>query len=166
MSDDWEQFLTANPKVLWGLVADVVKAVRAGEGERKTGRRPAASCDSLEELYDVLFPPAYSAEPFATAVAGLLKRRGMTQRELANAIHVNQSTISRAMGGHTVDPRWRQPLTVELMESIADALDVRPTYFAEYRSMKLGQVVTDVFASDPTLSAESLRRLFLAGAPA
>ena len=41
--NDWEQILTEHPKVLWGLVADVVKAVKAGEGDKKTGRRPSST---------------------------------------------------------------------------------------------------------------------------
>lgn len=166
MIEEWEGFLAENPKVLWSLVADVVKAVKAGEGERKTGRRPAASCSSIEELYDLLFPPSYATEPFPTTLGELMKRQGVSQGALAKACHVNQSTISRVMSGSSIDPRWRQPLTTDLMEAIAVALNVRPTYFAEYRAMKLGEIVSDTLLSNPTLSAESVRRFFLAGAPA
>jgi hypothetical protein len=75
---EWETLLVNNPKVLWGLVADVVKAVKAGEGERRTGRRPAVGVASLDELYELLFPKTYvssrsrrrSRTPWAGAPSG------------------------------------------------------------------------------------------------
>ena len=152
MTDDWEGLLTENPKVLWGLVADVVKAVKAGEGERRTGRRPAVSVGSLDELYEVLFPPAYAEAEFCQALSDVLTRQNLSQRGFATKVGFNQATLSRLMAGKT------EP-TVEMIERIAYALNLRPTYFAEYRALKLGQVVTRVLMADPHLSADSVRRL-------
>jgi DNA-binding XRE family transcriptional regulator len=148
--EEWATLLTNNPRVLWGLVADVVKAVKAGEGGRKTGRRPAVAVGSLDELYEVLFPTVYQQDPFPQAFAAALGRR--SQRAFAQQIGFNQATISRLLAGKTAP-------TVEMIERIAHTLNVRPTYFHEYRAMKIGQVVTDVLLAHPTLSADAVRRL-------
>ena len=71
MSEEWEQVLNEYPQLLWGIVADVVKAVKADQGEKRTGRRPAASVGSVG------CPPAAfssSSAPFVMAriVAGQL----------------------------------------------------------------------------------------------
>lgn len=153
--DEWQNLLAENPKVLWGLVADVVKAVKAGEGERKTGRRPAVSVSSLDELYEVLFPPTYESAAFPTAFSIALGDR--SQRRFAEEVGFNQATVSRLLSGKT-------PPTIEMIERIAYTLNVRPTYFLEYRAMKLGQVVTDVLLANPHLSIDVVRRL--AGVPA
>lgn len=152
MTAEWEQVLADQPKILWGLVADIVKAAKAGEGEKRTGRRPAATVGSLDELYDVLFPPAYTTRPFAEALNVALVIAGHTQRSFATSAGFNQATVSRLVSGKLLP-------SVEMIERIAYVLNVRPTYFAEYRAMKLGQVVTDVLLANPTLSAESVRGL-------
>jgi hypothetical protein len=149
---DWEQILTDQPKVLWGLVADIVKAAKADEGERRTGRRPAATVSSLDELYAVLFPPAYMTAPFPEAFTGALVTAGQSQRQFALYAGFNQATVSRLASG-------KLPPSVEMIERISHVLNVRPTYFAEYRALKLGQIVTDVLMAHPGMSAESIRQL-------
>lgn len=149
---DWERMFAENPKVLWGLVADIAKAVKAMEGERKTGRRPSVSVGSIDELYEVLFPESYVEEEFTTALAHALTRKHMSQRKFAKVAGFNQATVSRLLSGTT-------PPSVEMMERIAHTLKIRPTYFMEYRAMKLGQIVTDVLLANPAMSIESVRRL-------
>lgn len=150
VDEEWETLLSSNPKVLWGLVADIVKAVKAGEGERKTGRRPAVGVGSLDELYELLFPKVYCVEPFPVAFAAALGER--SQRDFACAIGFNQATVSRLLSGKT-------PPTCEVMERIAHTLKLPPTFFLEYRAMKLGQVITDVLLANPQMSIDTVRRL-------
>lgn len=151
--DDWGQLLEENPQVLWSLVADVVKAVKAGEGERKTGRRPAVSVGSLDELYDILFPSCYVTDPFGIALGRHLADTGISQRALAAWSGLQQATIARLISG-------RLTPSLDHIEAAAAGLKLRPTYFAEYRALKLGQLVTQRLMADPLLSAESVRRLF------
>lgn len=158
VSEDWGPLLAGNPRVLWSLVADVVKAAKAAEGERKTGRRPAVSVSSLDELYDILFPAAYVEEPFHLALAHAMTKRGFSQVSLAAATGFSQAKVSRMVSGR-VEP------TCELMEGLAVHLQLRPTYFSEYRAQKLGQLVTQQLLADPVGSSEAIRRLLL-GAPA
>ena len=147
--EDWQQVLAANPKMLWGVVADVVKAVKAGEGEKKTGRRPAVNVDSLDELYTLLFPNAYSGLPFPKAFSTALGER--SQRAFALKVGMNQATVSRLAAGKT------EP-SVEMIERIAYGLNVPPTYFSEYRALKLSQIMVDTLLAHPDLSAEIIRR--------
>ncbi len=147
---DWEALLASNPKVLWGLIADVVKAVKAGEGERRTGRRPAASVTSLDELYELLFPPAYTGDDFAQAFRVAIGHR--SQGSLAVQCGISQPQLSRMASGH-IAPTLRQ------MEAIASALNVRPTYFREYRAQRIGEIVAAVLEMHPQLSAEAVRDL-------
>lgn len=146
----WVDLLGQRPEALWGLVADVVKAAKASEGERRTGRRPAVSVGSLDELYEVLFPTQYSVKPFCDTFAHLLGQR--SQRAFAVRVGFNQATVSRLLTGKT------QP-SPQIIERISVAFGVKPTYFAEYRALKLGQVVTDVLLAHPDLSADAVRRL-------
>jgi DNA-binding XRE family transcriptional regulator len=157
IGEDWETVLAENPKILWGLVADVVKAVKAGEGERRTGRRPAATVRSLDELYEVLFPTAFATLPFREALYELMQERGLSQRALATEVGLNQSSINRLLNGG-----WAPD--IEMLELLAGKMNVRPTYWSEYRAMKLGQLVTNVFLTDPRRSADAVRALV--GAPA
>lgn len=152
VEDDWEELFAANPKMLWGLVADVVKAVKAGEGERKTGRRPAVSLRSLDELYEVLFPPAYVTEPFPVAFSHLLTRAGLNQYTYAEASGYSQSTVHRLLTG-------KKSATTAEMERIAHTLGIRPTYFYEYRALKIGQVITEVLLGNPEMSVDTVRQL-------
>lgn len=146
----WASLLEENPKVLWGLIADIVKAVRAGEGERKTGRRPAATVADLDELYQLLFPACFESRPFPQAFARALGER--SQRKFAREAGFNQATVSRLISGRS------QP-TPELIERIAFVLGIQPTYFVEYRALKLGQILTDALISQPGVSAQAVRTL-------
>lgn len=146
----WTELLTDHPRVLWGLIADVVKAVKAGEGEKRTGRRPAASVGSLDELYEILFPAVYGTQPFPEAFRIALN--GRPQDAFAKRIGCNQATISRLLAG-------RSRPSVQHMELIAHGLGIKPTYFVEYRAMKLGEIVTDVLLGNPALSAQQAREL-------
>lgn len=155
--EDWSSLLAENPKVLWGLVADVVKAVKAQEGERKTGRRPAVSVSSLDELYEILFPATYASDPFPQALDKLLVDGAHSQRSFAVACGHSQATVNRMLSGKVVP-------TVQLLEQLSTSLGVKPMFFAEYRALKIGQLVTDVLAANPDMSADVVRRMFGANA--
>jgi len=68
----------------------------------------------------------FSQEPLGPSVWRLLDEHEMTQQELAEGIGMAQSALSRAMNGH-------ERFSVELLETIAQALDAAPEIFVEYR---------------------------------
>lgn len=71
-----------------------------------------------------------SEEPFPKALSKLMEERKMGVRELARA------TKSRGWGSPTTITflhQGKMEPTIEAMEQVARALEVRPDYFAEYR---------------------------------
>lgn len=154
----WDAVFADNPQMLWGLISDMVKAIKASEGERRTGRRRAATVASTDELFALLFPVQYETRPFAEAFASLIEGK-YTQRAFATYFGFNQATISRLLAGKL------RP-SVETMERIAIALRIQPMYFAEYRAAKLAQVLSDLFLAHPEVSAHVAQRLRRAGVSA
>ena len=150
VTESWAKVLAAQPDMMWGLIADVVKAAKASDGQKRTGRRPAVSLSSLDELYDVLFPELMTTDPFPVAFARLLQ--GKSQRQFAMYVGFNQATVSRLLAGKT-------PPSCQMIERIAHQLKVKPCYFREYRALKLGQLVTDILLERPDLSAAHVKRL-------
>lgn len=69
---------------------------------------------------------AFNHDPFGTTVWGLLHEHELTQQELAEGVGMLQSQLSRIMNGH-------EPYSIELIETIAQALDSPPETFVEYR---------------------------------
>ena len=93
------------------------------------------SPERLEEVFLVALSPIeraligdarFSNERFGPSVWRLLAEHEMTQQELAEGIGVDQSVLSRIMNGH-------ERLPVDLLETIAQALDAAPEVFVEYR---------------------------------
>ena len=93
------------------------------------------SSERLEEVFLVALSPIeraligdakFSNERFGPSVWRLLAEHELTQQELAEGIGVDQSNLSRIMNGH-------ERLSVDLLETIAQALDAAPEVFVEYR---------------------------------
>src|SRR4051794_23092477 len=79
--------------------------------------------------------PVASAPGFAETVDRLLRRRGWTQRQLADAAQVDPAHICRLLRGA------RTRVTPDLAERVAQALDVAPELFGEYREWQVLQAV-------------------------
>ena len=73
-----------------------------------------------------------ATEPFAEEVRRLLAERGWSMRRLAREIEVDPTFISRVLNRR----RYKTP-TLRLTESVAQAFDLPPAYFAEYRELYL-----------------------------
>jgi transcriptional regulator with XRE-family HTH domain len=95
----------------------------------------SSSSERLEEVFLVTLSPIeraligdakFSNERFGPSVWRLLAEHEMTQQELAEGIGVDQSNLSRIMNGH-------ERLSIDLLETIAQALDAAPEVFVEYR---------------------------------
>lgn len=149
----WLIALDANPDIMWTTFGDIYDVVKAEEdkerGIRSMGRRPARKGVSLEMLFATVFPPNYSNEPFPVALKQLLA--GRSQRQFAMKIPCNQSTLSRMLAGQM------KPDLV-MLERIAAAAKVNPSYFLEWRALYLGQLITSIFLQRPNLSTPVLRR--------
>lgn len=114
------------------------------------GRRPARKAVSLQEVYDTIFPPQHSMEPFPAAFAKLLN--GRSQRSFAAKIPINQSALSRFLSGE------RKP-DLLMLERIAAAAKVSPGYFVEYRAAYVGKLVERVLLAHPNVSIGAHRNV-------
>lgn len=147
-------FLNANPQVAHRMIEDVYDAAKAeqerGRGFVRTGRRPRRSPSSMAEVWDTIFPDPYSMDPFPEAMQKLLD--GQSQRAFSRRVPCHQTTLSRMMAG-----KLEPDLT--MLEQIAAAANVRPSYFVEWRAMAIGELVTQVMLSRPNVSVTVLQRV-------
>lgn len=94
---------------------------------RQAARFDALFSETLSPIERKLVGDAkFSEEPLGPTVWRLLDEHELTQQELADGIGLTQSSLSRAMNG-------RERPSIELLEAIAQALDVAPEMFVEYR---------------------------------
>ncbi len=94
---------------------------------RRSERLDALFSETLSPIERNLVGDAkFSEEPLGPTVWRLLGEHELTQQELAEGVGLAQSSLSRAMNGH------ERP-SIELLETIAQALDVAPEIFVEYR---------------------------------
>lgn len=147
---EWAAVLAEQPDIMFSVIAYIVKVVKATEGPRKTGRRPGVTGLGFDEVWDVLYPQRYTSEPFTEAASKLMA--GKSQRQVAARIPCNQSTLSRLLNGQLKPD-------LGLIKGFAAAMKVPPTYFAEYRAMRLAQLIQQTLIAQPDLSVTLVKRL-------
>lgn len=151
---EWVHAFDRDPDIMWKIIGDIYDVVKA-EGERaagihKMGRRPARTATSLDDVYATVFPTQYSMDPFTVALEKLMD--GTTQKVFASRIPCDQGTLSRLVNG-----RLQPDLT--MMERVAQAAKVSPYFFLEYRSMYVGQLITNVLMQRPHMGITAVKKL-------
>lgn len=152
---EWMAFFDtpAGFAAMGAIIGDIFDEVKAEEekeaGVKRMGRRPSRTA-SLTEVWATVFPAPYSMDPFPESLNKLLN--GRSQRAFAMKIPCNQSTLSRLLSGE-----WAPDLT--MLERIALAARVSPSYFVEYRAMFIGQLITKALTNSPNLGVTHLRLL-------
>lgn len=152
---EWVEVFDQNSDIMWQLVGDIYQAVRFQEererGVVRMGRRPRTT-GSLDEVWKTVFPPTYSNEPFGKALADLLETRRMSQRAFAPKVPCHQTTLCRFLNG-TNKP------DLQMMERIAAAAKVHPSYFVEWRAEYVGKVIWQVLLERPNMGISAVRML-------
>lgn len=150
--DFWEQFFADNPAVLHRLLADVYTAVYG------TDKPP-----TLDQLWDVMSTPRFSTEEFGPAVIALL--RGRSIRWLASKIGVAHVTIYYQISGRRPIIQRTGPGgpadvagSMKRIEAVAQALEVHPSYFVEWRRLWIMSLLDAAFTAQPGLSIGVFRR--------
>lgn len=144
-SEEWLRFLEseAGLTVIAKLLGDAFQVVRDDEermtGTRKPGRRPPRYA-SLEEVISTVFPQRASMESFSVALEKLM--RGRSLRGFLTGSDVSSSMLHYVLKG-------KRPLTMPIIERIAEQAKVSPGYFVEYRAMFLGELVTVLLSERP-----------------
>ncbi len=146
--------LVANPDIVWQIVGDIYDVVKTEEekaaGLVRQGRRPRRTNVALADVWATVFPEPYTMDPFPEAMLRLLN--GRSQRQFARRIPCHQTTLSRLMAGSLTPD-------LSMLERIAGAAGVMPTFFVEYRALYLGGAVTEVLLAQPNMSVTALQRV-------
>lgn len=136
------------------IIADIYDEVKAEEdrenGVRQMGRRPNRPAVPLSEVYATVFPRPYSMDPFSVSMAKLLE--GRSQRAFCRRVPIHQTTLSRFLtGSRTPD--------LDMLERLAAAAKVKPSYFVEWRAMYVGQLITTVLLDHPNVGIRAVNTL-------
>jgi transcriptional regulator with XRE-family HTH domain len=91
----------------------------------------------------------YAAEPFGDAVERLMDETGLTYRALAAKTALSAGYLNHLVHGNRPVP------SNDVIETLAEALDVEPEHFREYRL----RVITDRLEELPDLVDRLYRRL-------
>src|SRR3954471_14766008 len=137
-------------RILYDIYDEVLTQAERDRGVRQMGRRPVREGVSLEDVFDVVFPQPFTNDPFVESLPKLLA--GRSQRAFCQRVPCNQATLSRLMTGRLTPDRL-------MLERIAEAARVSPSYFVEWRALYLGDMITSVMLQRPNVSVGSLQRL-------
>lgn len=91
----------------------------------------------------------YSSEPFGTAIERLMNETGITYRGLAAKTDLSAGYLNHLVHGNRPVP------SNALIDRLADALEIEPDYFKEYRM----RVITERLGERPDLVDRLYRRL-------
>jgi transcriptional regulator with XRE-family HTH domain len=91
----------------------------------------------------------YSPEPFGVTVERLMNESGVTYRALAAKTGLSAGYLNHLVHGNRPVP------SNEVVEQLADALDVEPDHFLEYRV----RVITERLEAMPEMIDRLYRRL-------
>jgi len=150
---DWHSHFTEQPDVLLQMLGDVFRVYKseqrkaAGTSNPQGGRRRNHIEGSLEELLEIV-QPKFSVKPFRDALEDLLGQRSLNW--LALKAGQNSRVFRRKISG-------QRPLSRYDMEVIAQALDVHPAYFLEWRIETVTQMVANVMVAQPHRSIGFLK---------
>lgn len=154
--EEWLAFFDTpeGERAIGAILGDIYAEVKAQEernaGVRRVGRRPRPTRVSLAEVYATIFPEQYTTDPFPLALEKLLIGRSM--RQFAMAVPCNHGTVSRLVAGY-VEP------DLVMLERVAAAAKVHPSYFCEWRAMFVGRLLTEILLVRPNLGIKALKAL-------
>ena len=154
--EEWRAFFDtaagahALGRILYDIYDKVVDEEEKEAGVRRMGRRPARPSVSLEQVYRKVLPPPPSLEPFPVALRNLMGDKSL--RAFAPKVPMHVATLSRMMRGQA------EP-DLQMLERIAAAAKVHPSYFMEWRALYVGQLISSVFSDRPNLSISAYRAL-------
>ena len=91
----------------------------------------------------------FSAEPFGVAIERLMNESGLTYRGLAARTELSAGYLNHLVHGNRPVP------SNALIDRLAEALEIEPDYFREYRM----RVITERLGERPDLVDRLYRRL-------
>lgn len=158
--DEWTQFfgtsagLRAMGRIVYDVYDEVISREEREAGKRRIGRRPAREATTLAAVMAVVRPEEFSNEPLPLALKALM--RGRSQRAFARKVPISQTHLNRLLLPERYDPG---SYPMELMEALAEASNVGPWHFPEWRAQFIGELITETLKTNPHLGITALRGL-------
>ena len=158
--DEWVAFFEtpAGFHAMGQLIRDIYDEVLAEQereaGHRQMGRRPNRNERPLSEVYEQDFPKPYSMYPFPVAMQKLLDKHP-SQRAFCRKVPIHQTTLSLYMSGK------RKP-DLHMLERIAAAARVKPSFFVEWRAMYVSEMVLNVLLQSPNVGVRAVNTVHFA----
>jgi len=150
---EWVAFFDtpAGQHAMGRIIGDIYDVVKAEEekaaGLQRMGRRPRRD-GSLEDVFATVFPQSYTMDPFPEAMMKLLA--GRSARQFAPRVPVHQTHLSRMLRGD-------QTPDMQMLERIASAAKVHPSYFVEYRAMFVSKLIEKVLTQRPNIGVKAYK---------
>lgn len=142
----WNDFLAEHPDVLHRLLADVYHLTHDAE-------RPP----TLDDLWELVDAPRFATVPFGQAVRDILPAR--RARWLANEVGLHENYLHRLLNGQREIVSIQDPQgSMRRIELFAQALQVHPSYFMEWRRLWVMSLLDAAFTEKPALSIGVYRR--------
>ena len=136
------------------IVGDIYGEIRAQEEKKKgnvrVGRRATLPVRPFDEVIETVFPQQYTMEPFHVAFKEILE--GRSQKEFAAKVPMSQPSLSRILSGS------KRP-NMGMIESMATAAHMNPSYFVEYRALWLSKLVMETYIKNPNLLVKTYKQV-------
>lgn len=89
--------------------------------------------------------PEHSTEALDVSLTALVKAHNAPQQELAKELRVSGTTIHKYMTGavRLFSIEEEDNRKMQFLRKLADYFDIKPTYFREYRIVKLLEILLD-----------------------
>lgn len=142
-------------------IAAILKDVlRVGHSPVRRGQRVMPTPDEGMGRLRQMRGEDYATAPFPIAFRALARGRSFTV--LARKTGIDRTRIQRLLTGTRTDAAGKRPRIKPQpaeMETIAGAFGKSPSYFREWRTLRLARMVEEELASNPELSASLIHRL-------
>jgi transcriptional regulator with XRE-family HTH domain len=154
----WIDFFDERPGVLHQLLGDLYLITKAHQqADRRGGRRSRNINGNLDELWGML-TPKFAVVPFDEALTDLMGE--VSLRQFAKRIPMSHVQLLRLLRGDSVVVRPKDPQgSMQLLEAIARAGGVHPSYFQEWRELFVYNALHSMFERSPNLSIKVMKQL-------
>jgi hypothetical protein len=144
LSKSWMASFSEEPQAMYSILADIIKLAHAKPG--RVGQRPMPREEEVN--LDALIYGQVSNDPLTRSLPKLMH---MSERRLAEMVNMSKTQIQRVMAG-SYEPDMSQ------LRRIAEAVNVPPTYFLEYRVAMVMAAMHNIMFANPNVATALYRR--------
>lgn len=141
----WLEIFTERPEVLHRLIADLFQAAHGVD-----------KIPSVDDMWDLLAEPVYSNHRFGEAFTAVVGSR--LRSEVAEKAGLFPTTLKRYVSNERPVVTTDVEGSMRRIELIARAVDVHPSYFAEWRRLWIMALLDRAYQVNPDLSYALFQR--------